>query len=202
MAIHSFWTNHPIFPSTMGKLDRLQLKRAAAKKKAKADADGAAAADATTAIAAAIAAADTAVAPAAPSGYGIGTRRTYAAADADGTAVTVVTTSVNTAAVASLSSAVTRSSMKPKLSAAAVIPAVIADCTGDASPSVVTKSSKKPKLSATVVVLASRYPSRGNVGRNTPTAVGVSTDPVAKKDADTNLSAKKKAATAEKDDEL
>jgi hypothetical protein len=67
----------------------------------------------------------------------------------------------------------------------------MADCRGDASPSAVTRSSKKPKLSATVVIPASRYPSRGNAGRNTSTAVGVSTDPVAKKDANTNLSAKK-----------
>ncbi len=78
--------------------------------------------------------------------------------------------------------------------------AAMADSWGNASPS--TRSSKKPNLSATVVVPASRYPSRGNAGRNTLTAVGVSTDPVAKKDANTNLSAKKKAASADKHDEM
>ena len=246
----------------MGKLDRLKMKRAAAKKKAKADADAAAAADATAAAtaAAAIAAADTAadaascaaaaaVVPATPSGYGIGTRRSYATAVVDGTAVAVVTTSINAAAVSSPSSAVTRSSTKPKLSAAAVVPAAMADRTGNTSSSAVTRSLKKPKLSAAVIVLAamadrtgdakvppapdlltkehkkkspkkrggiavlvgatdasvvskSRYPSRGNAGRNTLTAVGASTDPVAEKDANTNVSAKKKAATAKKYDEL
>ena len=68
----------------MGKLDKLARKRAAARKAKKAEADAAAAADATAAAAAVIAAADTAVVPAAPSGYGIGTCRSYAATVADG----------------------------------------------------------------------------------------------------------------------
>ncbi len=76
----------------MGKLDKVASKRAAARKAKKAEVDAATAADATAAAATAIAATYTAVAPAAPSGYGIGTRRSYAAAVADGTAVAVVTT--------------------------------------------------------------------------------------------------------------
>ena len=93
----------------MGKLDKLAKKRAAKRRKSKADADATPAADVVAAAAAAIAAADTAVVPAVPSGSGIATRRSYAAAVTDGTAVAVVTTSVNTAAVASPSLAVTRS---------------------------------------------------------------------------------------------
>ena len=122
----------PFFPSTMGKLDRLKLKRAeraTARKARKSEADAAAAADATAAAAAAaaFAAADTAVVLAAPSGSGIGTHCSYAAAVADGTAVAVVATSVNAAAVASPSSAITRSSKKPTLSASALVLAVIVD---------------------------------------------------------------------------
>jgi hypothetical protein len=116
------------------------------------------------------------------------------------------------------SSAVTRSSKKPKLSAAVVIPAAMADCTGDAkvhpAPDLLTKEHKKksPKKRGNIadpvgatdacVVSKSRYPSCGNDGRNTLSAGGASTDPVAEKEANTNVSAKKMAATAKTYDEL
>ena len=134
------------FPPTMGKLEQLKLKRAAAKKKAKAAADAAAAAvaAAVAAAAAAIAAADaatdaasraaaTAVIPAAHSGFGVATCRSYAAAVANGPVVAGETTSVNAATVASPSSAATRLSKKPKLSAAVVVLAATANRTGEAT---------------------------------------------------------------------
>ena len=211
----------------MGKLEQLKLKRAAAKKKAKAAADAAAAAvaAAVAAAAAAIAAADAAtdaasraaaatVVPATRSGFGVATRCSYAAAVADGPAVAGETTSVNAATVASPSSAATRLSKKPKLSAAVVIPAATADRTGNATtldlaatadrtgdvtaPVLVKKDSKKksPKksddLAATVepgatdasVLSKSRYPSCGT-GKMTSTGKGASSSPVAKDDAHT-----------------
>ena len=61
-------------------------------------------------------------------------------------------------------------------------------------------SLKMPKPSATVIVRASRYPSRGNAGRKTSIAVGASTDSVVKNDTNNKLSAKKKAAIADKHD--
>ena len=236
----------------MGKLEKLSKKKAAAKK-AKAAADAAAAADATAAAAAAIAAADTAtdvascaaaaaVIPATSSGSGIATCRSYAAAVADGPAVAGVTTSINATTVASPSSAVTRSSKKPKLSAAVVVPAAMADCTGNVivpptldlltkehkkkspkkrgdfadPPDLLTKEHKKksPKKRGNFsdpvgrgatdasILSKSRYPSRGNAGRKTLTAVGASTHPVAEKDAHTNVPAQKKAATAKKNVKL
>ncbi len=188
-------------PSTMGKLDKQSKKRAAAKK-AKAAADAAAATDATAAAAAAnvaaAAAADAAsraaaaaVIPAARSGSGIATCLSYSAAVADGPAVAGETTSVNTATVASPSSAATRSSKKLKLSAAVVVPAAMADCTGGATaPDLLTKELKKksPKkrgnFAATVecgatdasVLSKSRYPSRGT-GTKTSTGKGASSSP-------------------------
>jgi hypothetical protein len=85
---------------------------------------------------------------------------------------------------------------KHKSSAAAVVPAAIADRAGGASPSAVTMSLKMPKL----VVRALRYPSRGNAGRKTSIAVGASIDSVAKNDTNTKLSAKQKDAIADKHD--
>ena len=186
----------------MGKLEQLVLKRSAAKKKAKTAADAAAAADATAAAAAAIAAADAptdaafhaaaaAVVPTTHSGFGVATRRSYAAAVANGLADAGETTSVNATTVASPSSAATRLSKKPKLSAPVVIPAATANRTVDSTapdlaataertgdepaPDLVKKDSKKNSLkksgdlAATVergatdasVLSKSKYPSRG-----------------------------------------
>ena len=116
------------------------------------------------------------------------------------------------------SSAVTRSLKKPKLSAAVVVPSAMADRTGDAKVlpalDLLTKEHKKksPKKRGDIadpvdatdasVQSKSRYPSRGNAGRNILTAVGASTNPVAEKDTHTNVSAETKAATAKKYDEL
>ena len=198
------------FPSTMGKLRALSKKRkeaAARKAKAAADAaaDAAAAADATATAAASVAAAATAsaagdaaadaasraaaaiVVPAAPSGSGLSsasnrlaTRRSYAAAVTNGPAVTGVTTSVIATTLASPSSAATRSSKKPKLSAAVLVPGAMADCTDDAilppAPDLFTTELKKSpnkcgEFAAAVghgatdasVPSKSRYPSRGRM---------------------------------------
>ncbi len=184
----------------MGKLDKLARKRATARKAKKAEAD--AAAVSAAAAAAVIAASDTAAVPAATSGPGIATCRTYAAIVAGGTAVSVLSTSVNAAVVASTSSPVIRSSKKHKSSAAAVAPADISARAGDAFPSAVTMYLKIPKPSATpVVVRTSRYPSRGIAGRKSSIAVGASTNSVPKKDTNTKLSAKQKDAIADKHDE-
>ena len=222
----------------MGKLGQLALKRAAAKRKAKAAADAAAAADATAAAAPAIAAADAAidaasraaaaaVVPATCSSFGVATRRSYAAAVANGPAVAGETISVNAATVASPSSAATRLSKKPKLSAAVVIPAATADCTGDATapdlaatanrtgdataPDLVKKDLKKksPKFSCELaasvergatdasVLSKSRYPSRGT-GTMTSTGKGASSSPVAEDDAHPLVPAGKIPKTAAK----
>jgi hypothetical protein len=191
----------------MGKLLKLSKKRAAAKK-AKAAADAASAADAAAAAAAANVAADAAadaasrvaaaaIVPAAHSGSGIATCRSYATSVADGPAVAGETTSVNAAAVASPSSVAMRSSKKLKLSAAAVVTAAMADCTGDAiAPDLLTKELKKKstkkhgEFAATVELGAtdasvkskSRYPSRGT-GTKTFTGKGASSSSVAKDDA-------------------
>ena len=82
----------------------------------------------------------------------------------------------------------------PAAAAAAAIAgadtSVAPTATGDASPSEVTRASKKAKLFGLVVVWVSRYPSHGNSGRN------------AENDRNTNLSAKKKASTADQHDQL
>ena len=149
--------------------------------------------------------------PAARSGFGVATHRSYDAAVANGPAGAGETTSVNATTVASPSSAATRLSKKPKLSAAVVIPAATADCTGDATapdlaatanrtgdataPDLVKKDLKKksPKFSCDLaasvergatdasVLSKSRYPSRGT-GKMTSTGKGASSSPVAKDD--------------------
>ena len=222
----------------MGKLEQLQLKRAAAKKKAKAAPDAAAAADAAAVATAAIAAADAAtdaascaaaaaVAPAGRSGSGVATHRSYAAAVANGPAVAGETTSVNAATVASPSSAATRLSKKPKLSAAVVIPAATANCTGNATapdlaatanctgvataPDLLKKEPKKksPKKSgnfaATIergatdasAISKSRYPSRGT-GKMTSNGKGASSSNVAEDDTHPFVHAGKAVKTAAK----
>ena len=191
----------------MGKLNNLTKKRAVAKK-AKAAVDAAAAADATAAAAAAYVAADaaadapsraaaTTVVPATRSGSGIATRCSYAAVVADGPAVAGETTSGNAATVSSPSTAATRSLKKPKLSAAVIVAAAMADCTVNATAlALLTKElkNKSPKkrgyFAATVelgatdasVMSKSRYPSQ-TTATKTSTGKGASSSPVANDDA-------------------
>ena len=171
-------------------------------------------------------AAAAAIVPATPAGSGsaaasnrVNARCSYAAAVANGPAVAAnvpdETTSVVAASVASPSSAVTKSSKKTNLSAVVAFPAAMANRTGDAllppAPDLITTALKKsPKkrdnLAADVghgttdasVPTKSRYPSRGNTGRKTSTAVGASSHPVAEDDADPIVPAKKAPPAVEK----
>ena len=212
------------FPSTIGKLSKLSKKRKeAAARKSKAPADAAAAAAAVAAAAASAAAdaascaaAAAAVVPATPSGSGLSsasnklaTCRSYATAVANGAAVAGVTTSVNAATLASPSSVATRSSKKPKLSAAVVIPAAMADPKRDAiclpALDLLTTELKKKspnkhscKFAAAVghgaadglVPLKPMCPSRC-IGKKTSTGKGASSHPVAEDDAHPIIPAEK-----------
>jgi hypothetical protein len=104
-----------------------------------------------------------------------GAAKKKAKADADATAAADVTAAAAAAAAAAIAGADTF---------------VAPTATGDAVPSEVTRALKKAKLSGLVVVWASRYPSHGNSGRNT------------ENNANTNLSAEKKASTANQHDQL
>jgi hypothetical protein len=162
----------------------------AAKKKSKADAHSPHNSDVTAATAVAIATADTAVAPAARAAA-----KKKAKADAAAAAAADATTATATAiAAADTTVAPTAHAGAAKKKAKADVDAspaadVTAAATAGAA-SEVTRALKKAKLSGLVVVWASRYPSRGNSGRN------------AENDANTNLSAEKKASTSHQHDQL
>ncbi len=115
VPVQSFLTNHPIFLSAMGKLQRLSTKRAVRKARKSAAAPAAAAADA-------IAATGTAVAPPTPAGAKKKTSKAAAAAAADATTATAAAIAAADTAVASpvLAGAKTKTSKAAAAAAADV----------------------------------------------------------------------------------